>query len=179
LNETIKKAINALTVREKGDAEIRDSIKLRQTRPFVAKDQNYLVSKKSVFNKIIGDSQFELRFSRFLEDCNDVVSYAKNYLAVHFKLDYVNSNGEVHDYYPDFIVKLTDMRIVIVETKGQEDMDAPHKIERLRQWCDDINRVQSDVKYDFVYVDEESFERYHPASFRELTAGFREYKENI
>ncbi|MGH8399230.1 MAG: DEAD/DEAH box helicase, partial [Gammaproteobacteria bacterium] len=42
LIETFKKAINALTVQDKGDAEIRDTIKLRQTRPFVAKDQGYL-----------------------------------------------------------------------------------------------------------------------------------------
>ncbi len=35
--ESFKKAINALTVREKGDAEIRDYIKLRETRPFVVK----------------------------------------------------------------------------------------------------------------------------------------------
>jgi len=34
--ETFKKAINALTVRDKGDAENRDTIKLRQTRPFMA-----------------------------------------------------------------------------------------------------------------------------------------------
>ena len=90
LIETFKKAINALTVQDKGDAEIRDSIKLRQTRPFVAKNQGYLMPKKSVFNRIIGDSRLELLFARFLEDCDDVVSYAKNYLAVHFKLDYVN-----------------------------------------------------------------------------------------
>jgi len=44
--ETFKKAINALTVKEKGDAQIRDMIKLRQTRPFVAKDQEYLVSRR-------------------------------------------------------------------------------------------------------------------------------------
>jgi len=79
LIETFKRAINALTVQDKGDAEIRDTIKLRQTRPFVAKDQGYLIPKKSVFNRIIGDSHFELLFARFLEDCNDVISYAKNY----------------------------------------------------------------------------------------------------
>jgi type III restriction enzyme len=50
---------------------------------------------------------------------------------------------------------------------------------RLRQWCEDINRVQSDVTYDFVYVDEESFEKYKPTSFRQLVAAFREYKEKI
>ncbi len=177
LIETFKKAINALTVQDKGDAEIRDTIKLRQTRPFVAKDQGYLIPKKSVFNRIIGDSHFELLFARFLEDCEDVVSYAKNYLAVHFKLDYVNAEGDISNYYPDFLVKLSDKRIVIVETKGQEDLDVPLKMQRLSQWCEDINRVQTDVKYDFVYVDQESFEKYKPDSFRRLIDSFREYKE--
>jgi type III restriction enzyme len=179
LLETFKKAINALTVKDKGDAEIRDTIKLRQTRPFVAKDQGYLIPKKSVFNRIIGDSHFELLFARFLEDCDDVVSYAKNYLAVHFKLDYVNADGDISNYYPDFLVKLSNKRIVIVETKGQEDLDVPPKMVRLRQWCEDINRVQSDVKYDFVYVDQESFEKYKPTSFRQLVDSFREYKIKI
>jgi len=177
LIETFKKAINALTVRDKGDAEIRDTIKLRQTRPFVAKDQGYLVPKKSVFNRIIGDSQLELQFANFLEGCGDVVSYAKNYMAVHFKLDYVNSDGDISNYYPDFMVKLSDKRIVIVETKGQEDLDVPLKMARLRQWCEDINRVQTDVAYDFVYVDEEGFETFKPSSFRQLLEGFKEYKE--
>ena len=62
LIENFKKAINALTVKDKGDAEIRDTIKLRHTRPFVAKEQGYLVPKKSVFNRIIGDSHLELVF---------------------------------------------------------------------------------------------------------------------
>ncbi len=177
LIESFKKAINALTVQDKGNAEIRDTIKLRETRPFVAKDQGYLVPKKSVFNRIIGDSQLELRFAGFLEDCSDVLSYAKNYLAVHFKLDYVNSNGDISNYYPDFIVKLSDKYTVIVETKGQEDLDVPLKMARLRQWCEDINGMQSEVTYNFVYVDEEGFKKYEPKSFADLLASFREYKE--
>jgi type III restriction enzyme len=176
LLETFKKAVNALTVLDKGDAEIRDTIKLRQTRPFMVKDQGYLVPKKSVFNRIIGDSHFELLFARFLEDCDDVVSYAKNYLAVHFNLDYVNAGGDISSYYPDFLVKLSGKRIFIVETKGQEDLDVPLKIERLHQWCWDINQAQTDVTYDFVYVDQEGFEKYKPTSFRHLIEGFRGYK---
>jgi len=177
LIESFKKAINALTVQDKGDAEIRDTIKLRKTRPFVAKDQGYLIPKKSVFNRIIGDSHLELLFAGFLEDCDDVISYAKNYFAIHFKLDYVTSDGNISNYYPDFFVKLSDKRIYIVETKGREDLDVPLKMQRLRQWCEDINRVQSDVTYDFVYVDEKIFEKYKPTSFRQLVDGFREYKE--
>lgn len=174
--ETLKKAINDLTVRDKGDAEIRDTIKLRKTRPFVVKDQGYLIPKKSVFNRVVGDSLFELQFAGFLESCSDVISFAKNYLAVHFKLDYVNADGDISNYYPDFLVKLTDGRLVIVETKGQEDLDVPHKMQRLRQWCEDVNAMQSDVKYDFVFVDQESFEKYAPKSFDDLLAGFHEYK---
>ena len=132
LIETFKKAINALTVQDKGNAEIRDTIKLRNIRPFVVKDQSYLLPRKSVFNRIIGDSHFELEFADFLEQCGDVVSYAKNYLAVHFKLDYANADGDLSNYYPDFLVKLTDGKIIIVETKGREDLEVPKKIERLQ-----------------------------------------------
>jgi len=176
LIESFKKAINALTIKDKGDARIGDTIKLRQTRPFVAKDQGYLIPRKSVFNKIIGDSQLELLFARFLDDCEDVVSFAKNYFAVRFKLDYVNADGNISNYTPDFIVKVSVKEVFIVETKGQEDLDVPLKMRRLRQWCEDINQAQADVRYDFVYVDEECFKKYRPTTFRALVEGFTEYK---
>lgn len=176
LIETFKKAINELTIMDKGDAEIRDTIKLRQTRPFMTSEQAYLVPKKSVFNRVVGDSHLELLFARFLEDSDDVVSYAKNYFAVHFKLDYVNADGDISNYYPDFFVKISNKEVYIVETKGLEDLDVPLKMERLRQWCEDINHVQSEVTYDYVYVDQESFETYRPTTFQELNAGFREYR---
>ena len=95
---------------------------------------------------------------------------------MHFKLDYVNAEGDISNYYPDFMVKLSDKLIVIVETKGQEDLDVPLKMARLRQWCEDLNRAQPDVKYDFVYVDEKSFEKFKPTSFRQLLEGFKDYK---
>lgn len=173
---TFKKAINELTIHDKGDAEIKDSIKLRQTRRFVAKDQSFFIPKKSVFNKIIGDSHFELVFSSFLEDCTDVASYAKNFFAVHFKLDYVNASGDISDYYPDFLVKMTSGDVVVVETKGLEDLDVPLKMQRLQQWCEDINRVQSAVNYDYVFVGMDEFEKFKPTSFAALLAGFRTYK---
>ena len=176
LIESFKKAINALTVQDKGDAEIRDRIKLRQTRPFVTKDQAYLIPKKSVFNRIVGDSHLELEFASFLEDCDDIVSYAKNYLAVRFKLDYVNAHGDISNYYPDFLVKVSADRIYVVETKGQEDLDVPLKMARLKQWCDDINQAQVEVRYDFVFVDEAGFKKYTPNSFAALVTAFQEYK---
>jgi type III restriction enzyme len=174
--ETFKKAINELTVQDKGDAEIRDYIKLRQTRPFVVKDQGYLVPKKSVFNRIVGDSHLELLFARFLEDADDVLSYTKNFNAVNFKIDYINATGSISNYIPDFIVKSDKGDVYIVETKGHEDLDDPLKLARLSQWCDDINGLQNKVKYDFVYVDEEGFYKYKPFNLKELVGSFKEYK---
>ena len=175
--EGFKKAINALTVQDKGNAEIRDHIKLRNTRPFVVKDQAFMVPRRCVFNRIIGDSNFELEFAAFLDGCDDeIVSYAKNYFAVGFKLDYVNSDGDISNYYPDFFVKVSTEQVYIVETKGLEDLDVPLKMARLKQWCDDINQAQANTRFDFVFVDEEGFKKYQPSSFTALVNSFCEYK---
>jgi len=176
LIETFKKQINALTVQDKGNAKIKDTIKLRKTRPFVVKEQGYIIPKKSIFNKIIGDSYLELKFAAFLEECDDIISYVKNYMAVHFQIDYVNADGNISNYYPDFIVKQSSSSVIIVETKGLEDLDVPLKMKRLHEWCADMNRAQSEVYYDYAFVDEESFNKYNPKSFEELLAGFQDYK---
>ena len=174
--ETFKKKINELTVQDKGDAKIKDYIKLRQTRPFVAKEQSYLVPQKSIFNKIIGDSQLELDFASFLEGCDDVISYVKNYFAVNFRIDYENVDGDISNYYPDFIVKKSEKEIYIIETKGQEGLDVPLKMNRLKQWCEDINKLQKEIMFDYIFVDEEGFHTYAPSSFKHLVNTFKEYK---
>ena len=174
--ENFKVAINQLTVKDKGGAEIRDTISLMQTTSFHAKRREFVIPKKSVFNLIVGDSQLELDFAKFLEQCSDVVSYAKNYPAIRFKIDYVNASGEIANYLPDFIVKLADGRIFIVETKGLEDLDSPRKMERLKQWCADVNAAQSEAEFDFVFVDEMGFKTYKPKTFSELIEGFQQHK---
>ena len=176
LVESFKKAINALTVQDKGDAEIRDSIKLRQTRPFVTKDQGYVVPKKCLFNKIIGDSHLELLFAAYLDDCDDVISFAKNYMAVHFKLDYVNATGDISNYYPDFFVKTSEKELYIVETKGLEDLDVPLKMARLKQWCEDINKAQNKVKYKHLFVEETVFKMSKLNSFTDAIDTFKTYQ---
>jgi type III restriction enzyme len=165
--ETFKKEINDLTVVDKGEAEIKDYIKISTSRPFVIKEQGFIVPKKSVFNKIVGDSHFELQFANFLEECDDIISYAKNYFAVHFKIDYKDASGEIRDYYPDFFVKVSFNEIYIIETKGREDLDDIEKIKRLYQWCEDINSAQK-IKFVALYVKQEDYEKYKPKNFREL-----------
>ena len=172
--ETFKKAINDLTVLEKGEEEIRDYIKVSRSRPFVVRDQPYLPAKKSVFNKTIGDSHLELEFASFLEDCEDIVSYVKNYFAVHFKIDYRNADGSISDYYPDFIVKVSSKEYYVIETKGREDLDDVEKIKRLEQWCEDVNANQHKATYHMLYIKQEEWEKLHqkPRNFKDLVRSF-------
>ena len=170
--ENFKKKINELTVLDKGEAEIRDYLKVSKCRPFVIKEQAFIPPKKGVFNKIVGDSRFELVFASFLEGADDIISYVKNYFAVNFKIDYKNPDGEIKNYYPDFIVKVTDKEYYIVETKGRQDLDDPLKIERLKVWCDDVNKAQSKQRFKCIYVRQETYEKYRPKNFKELIENF-------
>jgi type III restriction enzyme len=49
-------------------------------------------------------------------------------------------------------------------------------MERLRQWCIDVNKVQHIVHYDYVFVDEAGFKKYQPTTFDSLVTNFTLYK---
>jgi len=162
LKSTFKKAIDELTVSDKGTAELKNYISLKTAKPKVAPNQAFLVPKKSVFNKIIGDNPFELEFASFLENrFADVISYAKNTMGeggINFKIEYQAKDGNIREYYPDFFVKTGVNTFYIVETKGREDLDDLRKIERLVIWCNDVNKSQSKYTYTPVYVKQEKWD---------------------
>ena len=162
LKSTFKKAIDELTVTDKGTAEVKNYISLKLSKPKIAENQPFIVPKKSVFNKIIGDNPFELEFASFLESrFDDVVSYAKNTMGeggINFKIEYQAQDGNIREYYPDFFVKTNDKTFYIVETKGREDLDDIRKIQRLFVWCKDINTAQKDYTYSPVYIKQEKWD---------------------
>jgi type III restriction enzyme len=122
-----------------------------------------LIAKKSVFNKTIGDNDFENEFAVFLENLADgeIISFAKNcQQGVGFKIDYKNAKGTIANYYPDFLVKVDDKTIYIIETKGREDLHDPLKIKRLEQWCGDANARQDKIVYKMLYVKQEDWDKY-------------------
>jgi type III restriction enzyme len=175
-------AINALTIRDSGTSRIEGHIRLRETRPFRTEQRGFVQAKKSVFNKIVGESAadgLELGFAAFLEKAADVQSFAKNYLSVGFRLDYVKADGELSTYLPDFIVRTKEGKVWIVETKGREELDLPQKMARLKQWCADASeagRADGGSEFGFVYVDEDSFKKHKPTSFAGLVQSFIEYQ---
>jgi type III restriction enzyme len=180
LYDSFKKAINALTVEETGTTRIEDRIRLKEMRPFRTNYRAHLTASKSIFNKVVGEPNsggFELRFAAFLENASDVQAFAKNYLAIGFKLDYVKTDGDLSNYVPDFMVRTTDSKIWIVETKGRAELDLPQKMARLKQWCADATAAEENgQQYDFVFVDQTGFEKSRPKTFVSLATSFTEYK---
>lgn len=180
LYDSFKIAMNSLTIQDAGTTRIEDYIRLRETRPFRTEHRPYLSASKSLFSKIVGEPRsggFELSFAAFLEAAPDVAAFSKNYLAIGFKLDYVKANGDLSNYVPDFMVRATDGTIWIVETKGREELDLPQKMARLKLWCEDATAAEENgQRYDFVYVDQMSFEKHGPKDFAALAASFKEFK---
>lgn len=176
IKDSFKKAINELTVQDKGDTEIKNYIKISNARPFVVNDKAYLLPKKSVFNKIVGDSNFELTFADFIENCEDVISFSKNFQnkeASALRIEYKNAEGFIATYYPDFFVKKDNKTVYIIETKGREEEDDKLKFERLLKWCIDVNNRQTRMEYKALYIKQEEWEKYTPKSFDEAIRLFR------
>jgi type III restriction enzyme len=149
-------------------------------RPFRTDHRQNLAATKSIFNKVVGEPNsggFELRFAAFLEQAPDVQAFAKNYLAVGFRVDYVKTDGDLANYHPDFIVRTADHTIWIVETKGRAELDLPRKMARLQRWCADATAAEENgQRYDFVFVDQNGFETHQPKTFAALATSFTEYK---
>jgi type III restriction enzyme len=183
LYDAFKTSINALTIQDKGATRIEDRIRLREMRPFRTEHRPFLAAKKCIFTKTVGESHsggLELSFAAFLEAAPDVAAFAKNYLAIGFKFDYVKADGDLSTYTPDFIVRTMDGKVWIIETKGREELDLPQKMERLKQWCADATAAEENgTIYDFVFVDQDSFEKHTPKAFADLITSFTEYKTSL
>jgi type III restriction enzyme len=154
-------AINDLTISDKGTTRVISSIKISEAKPSVVKNQDYVLSSKTLFNRIIGDSKLELAFAKYIDGSEDVEAFAKNILSINFKIEYVNARGEIANYYPDFIIKLNSNTIYIVETKGLEDVDTARKWKRLVRWCEDASETDlNERKFIPLYVTQENFQQY-------------------
>jgi type III restriction enzyme len=172
--ETFKKAINELTVVDRGTALVRDRIKISEVRPCTVKRQDYVAAKKSLFNKVVGDSGFELEFAAFLDRAADVKSFVKNsvHMRPNFQIEYQKADGTIAPYHPDFLVKRTDGEVWVVETKGREDLDDPRKWGRLKTWIVDATAQGDGVIYKAMFVREEEWDKRPLNGFAEAQAAF-------
>ena len=137
------------------------SVIIDESRPYIKTgDLNpWMTSKKtqkiefSHINNMVVDSKFEGLFCQELERLaknKKIISWVKND-HIGFKVWYV-FKGEVHSYYPDFIIKINDQKNLIIETKGIKDDQDEYKWNALKEWCLAVNSSQKYGNWDFNQV---------------------------
>ena len=147
------------------EPEKKDFIKLSDTRPFVWSKMVH-PANRCIFNYVPCDNDFEVEFAKFLDRAGDVVAFSKIVSKIGFFVEYIDSDGNLRLYYPDFVVS-TNNDHLIVETKGREDVDVEHKDKRIKLWCEDAAKLTKS-KWSFKRIDQEDFEKYRFRSIKEL-----------
>ena len=161
-------AIRRLSVVERDVRPTNEWIRVSDTNPFPT-TRPTVEAKKTVFNLVPCDRGLEERFARWLDTvASDVLAFAKNEPAVHFEVAYLSHLGGLRYYRPDFVVRTPDVTY-IVETKGLEDLEVPHKDQRMAQWCADATAVTGQP-WRYLKVDGQRFDTEPWESLRQLAA---------
>lgn len=127
-----------------------------------------VTAKKTMFNLVTCDRNFEAEFADFLDVCEDVAAFAKNTGPQKLMIDYLKQNGRRSFYNPDFFVKLKDNSYYLVETKGQEDTDVAYKARAAVEWCKTAS--SSSVKWNYCYIPVPLFEQINDYEFESLAS---------
>jgi type III restriction enzyme len=94
-------------------------------------------TQKSHINFCVCDSTWEANEAMNLDRNNHVKSWVKNdHLG--FEILYIYNGGE-HRYRPDFLIRLTNDEMLVLETKGQQTEQDKTKRAALREWICAVN----------------------------------------
>jgi type III restriction enzyme len=160
-------AIRALAITEREPTIEENVLRVSDTPPFPW-SRATVDGKKTIFNLTPVDSSLEARFATFLDKkATDVTAWAKLTMNSRFALEYMSKAGALRYYYPDFVMRLTDDSCLIVETKGQEDLDVALKDRRARRWCEDATRL-SGREWAYEKVPQKLFEKFDGDSIEGL-----------
>jgi type III restriction enzyme len=151
-------AIRELAIVEREPQITESAFRVSQTPPFPW-SRKTMEGKRTVFNLTPVDNSLEARFAEFLDRVPDVAAWAKLTMNSRFALEYISKEGALRLYYPDFVVRLTDSSCLIVETKGQEDLDVALKDRRARRWCEDATRLAGS-EWSYEKVNQHVFDAY-------------------
>ena len=92
---------------------------------------------KSHINLAVYDSGWEMNAGQELERNKHVKSWVRND-HIGFVIKYLY-NGILHDYYPDFLIRLDNDVTLVLEVKGVDDNQNKEKRRYLEQWIDVVN----------------------------------------
>jgi type III restriction enzyme len=137
---SFQQALRGLSIGEREATITEHAVRVSETPAFAWSRDTY-PGERTVFNLTPVDSSLEKRFAAFLDKAEDVAAWAKLTMNSRFALEYISSTGALRYYYPDFVVRLSDDSCLVIETKGLEDPDVPHKDARARRWARDASAL--------------------------------------
>ncbi len=97
------------------------------------------ITKHSQISHCVYDSSWEATESYVLENNPHVVAWVKND-HIGFEIGYV-FEGVFRNYRPDFLIRLDNGLILVLETKGQETLRDKKKREALKEWITAVNAM--------------------------------------
>jgi type III restriction enzyme len=142
---------------------------LANWRPFqVTASERHPVrtASRTLFNLVPCNRSLETAFVELADRASDVAAFAKNAGPQCLRIDYLSGGARLAFYTPDFFVRLASGSCYMVETKGQVDRDVPAKARAAVEWCKAASTKKT--RWEYVYVPEGVFQRYHGSSFEEL-----------
>ena len=122
------------------------------------------VCRKTVFNRVACDNNFEVAFARFLDNSHDVARFSKLPPQFGFSIPYSDTRGNLRHYYPDFVVEDSGGISYLVETKGREDIDVANKDRSALAWADQATALTGQ-EWRYLKVLQHDFEGLAPNSF--------------
>jgi len=120
--------------------------------------------RKTIFNKVACDNNFEVAFARFLDNANDVARFGKLPIQFGFSIPYSDSRGNLRHYYPDFVIVDDKDVSYLVETKGREDIEVANKDRSAITWAEQATALTGQ-EWRYLKVLQTDFQELAPTSF--------------
>ncbi len=163
-----QKALKGLVIEEVQPELQAPERPLSSCVPFPYSRPTY-AARKSVFNLVSCDNEFERRFARFLDDAPDIAAFAKLPQQFGFAIEYTDNAANMRYYYPDFVARTPDGERWLIETKGLEGPEVGHKDRAATLWCENATALTG-TTWRYLKVLQKEFTKLQPADFSDLLA---------
>jgi type III restriction enzyme len=143
---------------------------LSTTEPFPFSRPTF-EARKTVFNLVAADNEFERDFARFLNEAKDVRTFAKLPQRFGFAIEYTDSATNLRYYEPDFVAIDRDETHYVIETKGREDIDVVFKDRAATIWCENATLLTG-TPWQYVKVPQVEFGKLQATELSDVSLAF-------
>lgn len=166
--QEFSKVLKQMSIAEQEPQLLESARMLSSCQPFPW-SRKVLEAKHTVFNMVPCENDFEKAFARFLENADDIRSFAKLPQSFGFSIDYTDGGMNLRSYYPDFVAIDKQGTHWLIETKGMETTDVGHKDIAATNWCENASALTK-TQWKYAKVQQKAYETLQPTKFADLAA---------